>query len=166
MNHHQDKDEMDRLFPHIRNYQRLASRHGIRDIFQDNGGKILQLLLVTGLSILPGREGNDARDAEGREYELKTVNRKLTKSFSTHHHMNPVILTKYREVIWMFGVYDDIELDTIYQLNPKVLEPFFAKWEDQWHDRDGKDLNNPKIPLSFVESEGELVFRSTGNPSI
>jgi len=45
----------------------LASVHGIDDIFQDNGGKILQILLYTGLTILPGREGNDAQDENGRE---------------------------------------------------------------------------------------------------
>jgi hypothetical protein len=31
-------------------------------IFQDNGGKILQILLITGLKVLPGREGNDAKN--------------------------------------------------------------------------------------------------------
>ena len=74
---------MERLFPFIREYQALAMRHGIRDIFQDNGGKLLQVALVTGLTIAPGREGNDARDARGREYELKSVNTDLTRSIST-----------------------------------------------------------------------------------
>ena len=62
---HPDKDELDRLFPAIREYQELATRHGIADIFQDNGGKILQALLTLNLRILPGREGNDAIDDEG-----------------------------------------------------------------------------------------------------
>ncbi len=48
MKPHPDKAELDRLFPYIREYQSLASRHGIGDIFQDNGGKLLQLLLITG----------------------------------------------------------------------------------------------------------------------
>jgi hypothetical protein len=71
---HPDKAVLDELFPYIQRYQELARRHGINDIFQDNGGKILQVLLVTGLTILPGREGNDAIDEEGNEYELKSVN--------------------------------------------------------------------------------------------
>jgi len=29
---------------------------------------------MLGLTVLPGREGNDAKDAHGREYELKSVN--------------------------------------------------------------------------------------------
>ncbi len=95
---HPDKAVLDELFPYIQRYQELANRHGINDIFQDNGGKILQVLLVTGLTILPGREGNDAIDEEGNEYELKSVNIELTKSFSTHHHINPRIIHKYRQV--------------------------------------------------------------------
>ena len=88
MKSHPDKRILDELFPYIRRYQELASVHGIDDIFQDNGGKLLQILLVTGLVILPGREGNDAVDVTGREYEIKTVNIELTGSFSTHHHIN------------------------------------------------------------------------------
>src|SRR5574341_1860338 len=87
---HQDIAELEKLFPYLRNYQELASRHGISDIFQDNGGKLLQVLLITGLRVIPGREGNDAVDQDGKEYELKSVNIELTQSFSTHHHMNPV----------------------------------------------------------------------------
>lgn len=61
---------MEKLFPAVRDYQALASKHGIDDIFQDNGGKLLQVLLVLGLTIIPGREGNDAVDKAGKEYEL------------------------------------------------------------------------------------------------
>ena len=75
------------------------------DVFQDNGGKLLQILLLLGLKIIPGREGNDAVDASGREYELKSVNIELTHGFSTHHHMNPLIIAKYRKVPWVFAVY-------------------------------------------------------------
>ncbi len=54
---HPDKAILDDLFPSIQRYQDLATQHGINDIFQDNGGKILQVLLVTGLTVIPGREG-------------------------------------------------------------------------------------------------------------
>lgn len=86
-------DKLNRLFPYVREYQKLAKEFaGIQDIFQDNGGKLLQVLLVTGLKNLDNsREGNDAIDSGGNEYELKSVNIRLTKSFSTHHHLNPVI---------------------------------------------------------------------------
>lgn len=158
MKSHPDKREMERLFPAIREYQILASKHGIRDVFQDNGGKLLQMVLITGLRIAPGREGNDARDAEGREYELKSVNTDLTKSISTHHHLNPSILAKYRKVDWVFAVYEGIELRAIYYLRGPQLEPYFAKWEKKWHDSGGKDINNPKIPLTFVREHGKKVF--------
>ncbi len=49
MRQHPDKAVLDKLFPYIREYQNLASKHGINDIFQDNGGKLLQVILITGL---------------------------------------------------------------------------------------------------------------------
>lgn len=78
---HRDLAKLEKLFPVIRRYQELATRHGINDIFQDNGGKLLQVLLIMGLCVIPGREGNDAVDQDGKEYELKSVNIELTKSF-------------------------------------------------------------------------------------
>ena len=158
MTPHPDKRILDQLFPAIREYQRLAEAHGINDIFQDNGGKLLQVILTTGLQVLPGREGNDARDAHGNEYELKSLNALLTSGFSTHHHMNPVIIAKYRLVDWIFAVYQGIELREIYLLKPAQLEPFYFKWEQKWHADGGRDINNPKIPLKYVqETESRLL---------
>lgn len=151
-------DRLNELIPFIREYQQLAQQHGINDIFQDNGGKLLQVLLITGLKILPGREGNDAIDENGREYELKSVNISLTKSFSTHHHMNPVIIKKFKKVDWIFAVYEGIELKEIFKLTPKKLTPYFDKWETKWYADGKKDINNPKIPLLFVRANGKLLF--------
>jgi hypothetical protein len=159
MKAHPDKTELDRLFPYIREYQALAIKHGIGDIFQDNGGKLLQIALVTGLRLLKNREGNDAIDEDGHEYELKSLNALLTRSFSTHHHMNPTIIAKYRKVAWVFAVYESIELKEIFLLTPEKMEPFYIKWEKKWHDDGGKDINNPKIPLSYVQQYGRLIFR-------
>lgn len=162
MKPHPDKAVMEKLFPSIRKYQELASKHGIGDIFQDNGGKLLQLALITGLTLLPGREGNDARDAEGNEYELKSVNVLLTKSFSTHHHMNPTIIKKYRKVKWCFAIYEGIELQAVYLMESAALEPYFTKWAIKWK-TDG-DINNPKIPLTFVKENGKVIFKATETP--
>lgn len=155
---------MYQLFPAIREYQRLASEYNIRDIFQDNGGKILQMLLFTGLKALPGREGNDAVDAHGVEFELKSVNILLTRSFSTHHHMNPTIIAKYRLVPWVFAVCEGIEIRKIFRLEPRDIEPFYTKWESKWHDDGQKDINNPKIPLSFVKQSGQLLYDYENDP--
>ena len=162
MKSHPDRKELEELFPSIREYQKLAERHGVDDIFQDNGGKILQVLLVLGLEQLPGREGNDAKDNHGNEYEMKSVNILKTKSFSTHHHMNPVIIEKYRKVDWIFAVYEGIELKQIFQLIPTDLEPFYTKWETKWTADGGKDINNPKIPLSYVRLVGTKLFPDSG----
>lgn len=158
MNPHPDKAILDNLFPAIREYQRLAEAHGINDIFQDNGGKLLQVILTTGLEVLPGREGNDAKDANGNEYELKSLNSLLTSGFSTHHHMNPTIIAKYRQVDWIFAVYQGIELRELYILTPQQLEPFYSKWTDKWHADGGRDINNPKIPLRYVQEHGRRLL--------
>jgi hypothetical protein len=162
---HPDKSELDRLFPAIREFQALAQKHGIGDIFQDNGGKILQVLLLTGLAVLKGREGNDAIDASGQEYELKSVNILLTRSFSTHHHMNPTIIAKYRKVDWILAVYEGIELKLIYLMTPNDLDFYFTKWHDKWHADGGKDINNPKIPLKYVDKYGRLIYQQPSSDS-
>ena len=155
---HPDAAELAEIWPAVRRYQELASRHGIDDIFQDNGGKLLQVLLNLGLKVIPGREGNDAVDATGAEYELKSVNINLTRSFSTHHHMNPVIIAKYRQVDWIFAVYQDIELISIYLLTPQDMEHYYRLWETKWHSDGGKDINNPKVPLTYVAELGKLLW--------
>lgn len=150
--------------PHIRTLQSLGEKHGVPDIFQDNGGKLLQLALVTGLKLLKFREGNDAVDLDGKEYELKTVNiryatkRKQKPQFTTNHHLNPTILSKYRQVHWLFAVYDGIELSEIYFMTADKLEPLFSAWETKWHGDGRKDINNPKISLHFVQTQGARVF--------
>ena len=159
-----EREKLDDLFPSLREYQSLATRHGIDDVFQDNGGKLLQTLIMLGLQKLPRREGNDAVDTEGNEYELKTLNVKLTRSFSTHHYLNPRILGKYRAVsAWFFSVYEQIELVSIYRIEPSQLEATFGKWEAKWLTNQ-KDINNPKIPLAFVELNGVRIYqRDTTN---
>ncbi len=156
----------EKSLPALRRYQQLASKHGIGDIFQDNGGKLLQIILITGLKVLPGREGNDAIDSKGRECELKSVNRSLTSSFSTHHHLNPTIVAKYRKVDWYFAVYEGIELIVLYKVSAKKLEPYFSKWETKWKADGNKDINNPKIPLKFVEQIGVKFYESSAIASV
>lgn len=154
---HPDYAELKKIWPSIQKYQDLATKHGIKDIFQDNGGKLLQVLLLMNYKQLPGREGNDAVDATGQEYELKSVNIELTKGFSTHHHMNPVIIAKYRKVPWVFAIYRHIELQCVYLLTQGDMEVFYKKWEEKWHADGGKDINNPKIPVSYVIQHGKLM---------
>ncbi len=154
---HPDWERLEKLMPAVREFQALATEHGIDDVFQDNGGKILQMLLALNLQGIPGREGNDAVDARGREYELKSVNVWLTDSFSTNHHINLTIINKYREVQWVFALYEGIEMRRAYLLEPGQLEPYFSIWEAKWL-RTKKDINNPKIPRSFVMEVGTLIY--------
>lgn len=159
---HPDYATLQNLWPAVQQYQDLATQHGINDIFQDNGGKLLQVLLLLNLKQLPGREGNDAIDANGQEYELKSVNIELTRSFSTHHHMNPTIIAKYRQVPWVFAIYRHITLQAVYLMLPHDLEYYYSQWESKWYSN-GKDINNPKIPVKYVMEHGRLL---SGRPPI
>ena len=153
-----DHQEYIELFPYIQKYQALATKYNIKDIFQDNGGKYLQLLMVLELTTNGAREGNDAVDKEGNEYEIKTVNLDLQRSFSTHHHMNPTIIAKYRRVDWLFAPFLGIDLQVIYRVKPEAMEHYYTLWETKWHASKGKDINNPKVPLKFVMQHGQQVW--------
>ncbi len=48
---HGDYARLLEIWPAIQQYQALATKHGIDDIFQDNGGKLLQVLLLMGLTL-------------------------------------------------------------------------------------------------------------------
>lgn len=156
---HNDVVEMDRLLPAVFRYQELATAHGISDIFQDNGGKILQVCLLLGLTANRKRMGNDATDSSGQEYELKTVNITKTTNFTTHHHLNHIIIAKYRTVPWIFSTYENILLKDIYILTSNDMEEKYREWERKLQNEGISHINNPKIPLSFVMSRGRCLYR-------
>ena len=72
--------------------------------------------------------------------------------------MNPTIIAKYRKVPWIFAVYRGIELLEIYRLEPSDMEPWYRKWQDKWHADGGRDINNPKVPLTYVREHGQKLF--------
>lgn len=78
--------------------------------------------------------------------------------------MNPTIIAKYRKVNWIFAVYEGIEIKTIFLMTPADLEPYYKRWEEKWHADGGKDINNPKIPLKFVEEHGRLLYENIAAP--
>ena len=145
---------MDDISFAINKLQDIASKYGIEDVLQDNNARLVQILAITGLKVLPGRTGNDAVDKAGREYEIKTT---CGIAFSTNHHVNLDIINKYRKAIWLFGVFDGVNLKELYQLPPECLEFYFARWEKKC--KDGVTINNPKISLSVVVRFGDLIYR-------
>ncbi len=114
--------------------------------------------------MLKTREGNDAVDETGRQ-ELKTLNVDRVTSFTTHHHLNPTIIAKYRKVDWVFAVYRGIELEAVYYMPVEKLEPFFTKWTEKWNSNQ-KDINNPKIPLKYVVEHGLKIFPADQQPDL
>lgn len=157
-----DLERMREAYDNVRALQELAREYGITDIFQDNGGKVLQLLIILGLRISPGREGNDAVDAEGNEYELKTINLALNRNrgITTHHHLTKEIMDKYRAVkAWYIAIYEGIELSQIWKVEPSLLEPLFQEWSARLDENGNQPLNNPKIPIRYVK-RGQLVYQN------
>lgn len=156
--HKKEIDEINRIWQNLQNLEDLASKKGIDDIFQDNGAKVLQQIIMLNFDVLPGREGNDAISKSGIEWEMKSVNIDLTSGFSTNHHTNHVIINKYRRVPWSFAIYSGVELKEIYIMSPKQMEPMYLRWEQQLADGTKTHLNNPKIPVKFVRENGIKVY--------
>lgn len=149
--------ELETLWASLHSLAELAKEHGIDDIFQDNGAKVLQQLIYLNMTILPGREGNDAVSPSGTEWEMKSINLETTASgFSTNHHTNHDIIKKYRQVPWTFAIYHGIKLMEMYVLTPDMLEPIYQHWEEKL--KTMTHLNNPKIPVKFVRENGLQVY--------
>ena len=156
-NHKRRIAQIDNLWSNLTDISELAKEHGIDDIFQDNGAKVLQQLIYLNLKILPGREGNDAVSESGVEWEMKSINLRTSASgFSTNHHTNHDIIEKYRKVPWSFAIYYGIKLSEIYVMTPDMLEPLFKHWENKL--KSMSHLNNPKIPVKFVRDNGIKVY--------
>lgn len=154
-----------------RRLQELATGHGIHNVMTDNGYQELVVLTLFGL-IKMRREGNDARDAEGHQYELKTVGRisadgvvKKSLSITTEHTLTHANIARYRSVwLWVIAVFNRTLPEVIYEITPAALEPYFETWEKRLREQDpsGTDplnhINNPKIPLWFIERYGIRIW--------
>ena len=154
--------EIINLWKDIEKLANLAKENDIDDIFQDNGAKILQQLVLMDMKNIPGREGNDAIDRFGMEWELKSANVALVSGFSTHHHLNLDILNKYKKVPWSFALYENSSLMEIYVLDPRDMKAMYDKWQNKLLGRNGEKkmshINNPKIPIKFVKEKGRRVW--------
>lgn len=149
--------EIESLWPGIQRYQELADHYGIKDIFQDAGGKLLQLLIATGLDVVPGRTGADAKDRMGNEYEIKSLDLSgKVQGFSTNHHVTHDTIRKYEQRRWVFAMYDRITLMEAYLVEASALVPIFEKWlltlDSTSH------INNPKIPIDLVRRVGTVMY--------
>lgn len=157
--------EIENLWPGVEALQNLANHYDIPDIFQDAGGKMLQLAIATGLDVVPGRTGPDAKDRLGNLYEVKTVDLSHRKNpgFTTNHHLTHATIDRYRKRRWVFAMYDRITLREAYLIEPSDLEPVFAKWENTLKTRN--HINNPKIPSDFIRQAGTVMYMKDVAPS-
>jgi hypothetical protein len=151
--------------------QAAATLRGIHNVFDDGGYKELLMLSLFNLRKLH-REGDDAEDAHGRRYEMKTVARvnssgirKTSLSVTTEHTLTQANIDRYRATfLWIVAVFDQSRPEVIYEIPPGELEPYFAQWEAklaaQGRPEGGapNHMNNPKIPLSFIWTHGVQVW--------
>lgn len=156
-----DTELLNNAIQGLRDFQTLASKYGIDDVFQDNGGKTLQITIHMGLKILPGIHGSDAVDDYGNNYEIKTFND--SKQELAYRKKIPIcrlshnILKRYRSCRWLIGVFDNIYLKELYYLHPKLLEPFFSKWQIILDEN--KPYEGRTIQLRFIKQHGTLVWK-------
>lgn len=150
-------EEMTDAMRSVQKLSELGKHYGIEDIFSDNGGRLLQILVATGLDRVPGRGGPDAKDRMGREYEIKSLDANSKVSgFGTSHHLNNSTIDRYREHTFVFAVFEGIMLREIYRVRALDLEPLFDQWtQTLWSQ---SHINNPKIPLAFVREVGEIMY--------
>lgn len=149
-------DIYETAYPFLSKLQEAAFVRGIPDIFQDNGGKTIEICARLGLTPLPGREGNDAKDSLENEYEIKTVNLNGTvSSYSIHHTVTENVLQKYEKVYWIFAEYRSIHLEQIFVATPQIMAKYINLWRT-------KKQANPKfkasIPIKDVREIGTLVW--------
>ncbi len=162
--HKAEISKLNTLWSTLHDLAEMAKDYGIDDIFQDNGAKILQQLVLLNFDVLSGREGNDATSASGTEWEMKSINIDTSASgFSTNHHTTHDILKKYRSVPWSFAIYNGITLESIYVMKAEQLEPLFQSWEDKLNNG-MTHINNPKIPLKFVKENGLQIYPYVDTP--
>lgn len=157
-NYVKDKTSVDILWRQLHTLQDIAQEFGIDNIFQDNGAEILQQLIYLNMKAVPGREGNDGIDTNGCEWEMKSLDiSKGNKGITTNHHLNAAIIEKYRTVPWSVSIYDGIHLLKIYVIGNEQLQPLFTEWEAKLQTQNS--LNNPKIPLKYIETHGILIYQ-------
>jgi hypothetical protein len=149
--------EMEEAMEGARKMQHLANQYGITDIFADNGGKVLQIAVATGLDIVPGRMGADATDRLGNEYELKTIDLdKKASGYSTNHHLSLSTIARYAGRRFVFAEYRGVDLIAAYMLMPEAMKPVYTKWRLNLKGR--VHLNNPKISIDFVRENGTVMY--------
>ncbi|GAX02058.1 restriction endonuclease [Secundilactobacillus silagei] len=167
--HKKEIEGLNKLWGALADLEKLGKQKGIDDIFQDNGAKVLQQVIISDLSFLPGREGNDAIDKNNVEWEFKSLNTETTASgFSTDHHATHELLQRFNSVPWLFSFYAGIHLQEMYVLSPGGL----SKWtehqrnhlDERIREGKGKSLNNPKIPIKYVKKHGTKIFPFPQSP--
>lgn len=162
--HKQTIDDFDVLWSRLTDLEVLAQeQYEIGDLAQDNNLKLLQTLIYFDFKNQAGREGSDAIDRYGHEWELKTCNALLVTGFSTNHHTNLERIAQFRRERWLFSIYEGINLKEVYAMPPADLEPYFSQWETKVNilaetNTDNPSINNPKIAIKFVRQHGTLVY--------
>jgi hypothetical protein len=144
--------------------EELANKAGIFNVFDDGGYRTLLILTMFGLRKPPGRLGDDAIGSSGKRYELKTINlintrgetRKSYPGITTEHTLRATNVERYRQTNeWLIGVFKGNVPVQVWQLESKLLEPYYLFWEKKIRESKSGEINNPKILFGFVHQHGK-----------
>lgn len=165
--------------------EKLANEHNIFNVFDDGGYRTLVLLTMFGLrKAQTGRLGNDAVDAVGNSYELKTTNlvdtrglvRRTYPGITTEHTLTQRNIDRYRQTkAWLIGVFHSNQPLEVWEVTTPKLEVYFEAWEYRLRQQrlrprglrgeaegQGPSLNNPKIAFGYVAEVGVRHIVASG----
>jgi len=149
--------ELETVWDGVLAFQNLAEHYGVHDIFQDAGGKMVQLAVATGVELVEDRNGPDAVDRIGNQYEIKSTDiAKTTGGFSTNHHLNHATIKKFSSRRFIFAIYEGITLMEAYFVEAKQLEPYFANWRRKLKTK--THLNKPIITVKCIREKGTVAY--------
>lgn len=152
-------EEIESLWGGIEQFQELARQYKVNNIFQDSGGKMVQIAIATGLDLCEERTGPDATDRMGNFYEIKTTDiAQGTGGFSTNHHLNHGTISRFRSRRFVFAIFHNITLQEIYRVEGAALDDYYSTWLNKLAQPNTQHLNNPKISISDVRKRGTVMY--------
>jgi hypothetical protein len=140
--------------------QKYGTKKNIVSVFDDGGYRELLLATLFDLRLHLGRQGDDAYDELGNNFELKTVNLvdtsgklRIKPGITTCHHVNQEIINRYRNLhAWLVGIFFINEPVEIYEISADKLESYLKTWEEQL--KQSTHINNPKIRFDDIRKLG------------
>jgi transcriptional regulator with XRE-family HTH domain len=143
---------------HAKQIQSIAIQKGIQNIFQHQGGLTLQVVLKMELEKLPEQHDFDVKDNNGNYFHLRCLDKNQSMSFKSFDDLEPHMIPSIQQASWLFAVFEQITLSSIWEVPAEKIQPLFDTWQEQWQHQPNIHLRPPKIGLHFIEEYGNQVY--------